>query len=275
MDLAMDEAIVALLDDEFNLAVHDKTSILFSCDAIDLLDDVTMKQVLDRYTPMLKGKDISVGEVYMAGWFRGPMLGILYMLSAWNRTLDLSLENIQFQVYEAVYQERKYVSCALKLKNADWICGPEDEGEQEAWIAKTLGDYFAYTVRPIYETIERAGTLKSLMLWGQLPTSLAYGYDRLMDSNECESVKSKAEGNYKLAKELDSALFGRNKNPLDVQFNMTESLQDPNKQVRMKSSCCLYYLVDGGYYCFTCPRIKESERESRREAYRLEKQTQL
>ncbi|MDQ0060679.1 ferric iron reductase protein FhuF [Paenibacillus harenae] len=271
----MDEAIVALLDEEFNLAVHDKPSILFSCDATELLNEYKMKQVLERYTPLVKGKDISVGEIYMAGWFRGPMLGMLYMLSAWNRTLDLSLENIQFQVHEAVYQDRKYVSCGLKLKNADWISGPEDEEEQETWITQSLGDYFAHTVRPIYETIERAGTLKSSMLWGQLPTSLAYGYDRLMDSDECESVKRKAEGNFKLAKELDPALFGRSKNPLAVPFRMTESLQDPNKQVRMKSSCCLYYLVDGGYYCFTCPRMKESERDSRREAYRLEKQEQV
>ncbi len=274
MDLKMDEAIVALLDDEFNLAVHDKESIIFSCAATDLLNENIMKQVLHTYMPLVKGTDISVAEVYMAGWFRGPMLGMLYMLSAWNKTLDLSLENIVFQVHEATYQDRKYVNCALKLNHTDWVNAPDDEGELESWKAKKLGDYFAHTVRPIYESIERSGTLKSAMLWGQLPTSLAYGYDRLMASVQCDSVKQKAETNYKLVKELDPALFGRNKNPLAVKFHMTESLQDPNKQVRMKSSCCLYYLVDSGYYCFTCPRLKESERESRREAYRMENQAQ-
>lgn len=268
----MNEAMLELLESNFDLTVKKRDDLLFSCPATDLLDEDKMKRLLEIYTPLVKGNDPSVGEVYTAGWFRGPMLGLIYMLSAWNKTLDLSLDNITVQIYTADYNGYKYTATNFYLNQTDLIAAPEQEHEHAAWTKDRISGFFEHTVLPIFESIAKVGTLQVGMLWGQLPTSLAYGYDRLMDMDVSEQVKQQAHNNFELVKSLEASVFARNKNPLNVKFRMTEAMDNPDKQVRLKSSCCLYYHVDGGYYCYTCPRIKESEREERRQEYRAKQQ---
>ncbi|WP_419874487.1 (2Fe-2S)-binding protein [Candidatus Pristimantibacillus sp. PTI5] len=270
----MNEAMLELLESNFGLSVKKREDLLFSCPAADLLDENKMKQLLEFYTPLVKGNDPSVGEVYMAGWFRGPMLGLIYMLSSWNKTLDLSLENITVQIYTADYNGHKYTASEFFLHHTDLIDAPEQEHEYAAWTKDRIRGFFERTVLPVFESIAKVGTLQVGMLWGQLPTSLVYGYDRLMSMNENEKAKQQVHNHFELVKSLEASVFGRNKNPLNVKFRMTESLDNPEKQVPLKSSCCLYYHVDGGYYCYTCPRIKESEREERRQEYRAKQQVE-
>ncbi|WP_169083717.1 hypothetical protein [Paenibacillus sp. PL91] len=268
----MNATRVALLESSFDLTVSKPENLVFSCPALDLLDESNMKSLLELYTPLVKGTDPSVGEVYMASWFRGPMLGLIYMLSAWNKVPDLSLNNLTVQIYKAAYNDHEYYATSFLMHNVDLLSAPQQAEEREEWTRKTLIAFFEQTVRPVFESIAKVGTLQVGMLWSQLPTSLAYGYERLMNGDESEQVKQLADQNFELVKSLEGAVFGRSKNPLDVKFRMTESLGDPDKQVRMKSACCLYYLVDGGYYCFTCPRLKEAERKEQRTAYRSKQQ---
>lgn len=268
------EAILETLDKEFGIASKERQHVVYSCPATDLLDDGKMKQLLQVYTPMIKGTDSSVGEVYMAGWFRGPMLGLLYMLSARNKTLDLSLNNMTLDICEAFYNEKKYYSCGFRVHRSDLTDGPTDNDQNMTWTRDALTDFFEQTVRPVFETIASVGSLQIGMLWSQLPTSLEYGYDSLMKSSESEEVKHQVARNYKLMKTISAERFGRSKNPLDVKFRMTESMDHPDRQVRMKFACCLYYLVEDGDYCFTCPKLKESDREMRRAECRTQKQAQ-
>lgn len=260
----MNEAIMRLLEDNYDISAKDRENVVYSCALTDLLDEGNMKRFLERYTPMVKGTEQSVGEVYMANWFRGPMLGLIYLLSVWNKSLDLSLNNLTVLIYTAAYNEQIYYRCGFLLNRFELIDGPEQQIANIEWTKECLGNYFEHTVRPIYESIARAGSLQIGMLWSQLPTSLEYGYELLMKSDESEHVKKLLTRNYHLMKSLDGQRFGRNKNPLDVKIRMTESMDNPDTQVRMKFACCLYYLVEDGYYCFTCPRLKESEREERR-----------
>ncbi|CAM4318983.1 ferric iron reductase protein FhuF [Paenibacillus endophyticus] len=266
----MNEAMLELLESNFDLTFSKHENPIFSCPVSELLDEEKMRSFLKLYNPILKGNDPSVAEVYAAGWFRGPMLGLLYMLSAWDKTLNLSLTNLTVQIYMADYNGHEYVASNLYLNDSALESAPEHT--QDEWVKDKIIGFFENTVLPVFESIATVGTLQVGMLWGQLPTSLAYGYDRLMVMNETEQVKQKAERNFELVKSLDPAVFGRNKNPLNVKFRMTESLDSPDKQMRLKSSCCLYYHVEGGYYCYSCPRIKESEREERRLEYRAKQQ---
>lgn len=268
----MNEPIMKLLEENYDLSAKDRENVVYSCAAADLLDQDNMKRFLERYTPMVKGKEQSVGEIYMANWFRGPMLGLFHLLSAWNKSLHLTLNNLTVQIYSAVYNEQIYYRCGFLMNRSELIEGPEKPLDNIEWTKECLGGYFEHTVRPIFESIARVGSLQIGMLWSQLPTSLEYGYELLMKSDESEHVKKLLTRNYHLMKSLDGQRFGRNKNPLDVKFRMTESMENPDTQVRLKSACCLYYLVEDGYYCFTCPRLKESEREERRLECRAEKQ---
>ncbi|MCA0755575.1 hypothetical protein KP806_10970 [Paenibacillus sp. N4] len=264
--------ILDVIAERFDLTTIKREQAVFSCPAADLLDAEKMKRLLELYTPMVKGKDQSVGEVYMTGWFRGPMLALIYMLSVGKQAVNLSLDNLTIQLFKASYNNKEYYRCEFLIRHSELEDGPEDQRHYEQWAQEKMGGFYEYTVRPVLESIAAVGTLKAGMLWSQLPTSLEYGHELLMKSDASIVAKQRAERIYGLIKSLDGERFGRTKNPLDVKFRMTESMDDPNKQVRMKYACCLYYLVEDGYYCFTCPRIKESEREDRRAECRAAKQ---
>lgn len=270
----MNEKMLKLLESSYSLTINEQENIVFSCPAVDLLDENKVKQLLDLYTPLIKGMESSVGEAYMTSWFRGPMIGLIYMLSAWNKALDLSLGNLTLQLYKASYNGYEYYTVSFLLKNVELIIGPEPEQAQKEaeWQEEMLSRFYMQTLGPVLDTIAKVGTLKVGMLWSQLPGTLEYNYDLLMGSDESEQVKQRAAQTFALVKSLDGSVFGRSKNPFNIKFRMTESIDCSNKQVRMKPACCLYYLVEGADYCFTCPRIKETERESRRIAHRAAKQ---
>ncbi|CAM3979226.1 hypothetical protein L1N85_05345 [Paenibacillus alkaliterrae] len=268
----MTEKMMELLAEKYDLTVNERENVVYSCPAEELLNESRLKHLLELYTPMVKGKEQSVGEVYMTSWFRGPMLGLIYMLSKWNKSLDLSLSNLTVQIYTTVYNNKPYYRCGLLIHQYELEEGPEEPEANESWTKEKLSRFFEYTVRPVLETIAKVGILRIGMLWSQLPASLEYGHELMMKSEESELAKRQAERNYKLIKSLEGERFGRNKNPLDVKFRMIESMDNPDKQVCMKYACCLYYLVEDGYYCYTCPRLKESEREERRTECRAVKQ---
>ncbi|ASA21748.1 (2Fe-2S)-binding protein [Paenibacillus donghaensis] len=62
--------------------------------------------------------------------------------------------------------------------------------------------------------------------------------------------------------------FGLAKNPFNVVIRRIEAIDDPAKKVMMRNRCCLYYRIEGGQYCYNCPRLKEAERAERRTEYR-------
>ncbi|OMF22218.1 hypothetical protein BK133_27010 [Paenibacillus sp. FSL H8-0548] len=264
----MNENMLKLLESSYSLTVNKQEDVVFSCPAVDLLDENKVKQLLDLYTPLIKGLESSVGEAYMTSWFRGPMLGLMYTISAWNKVPDVSLGNLTLQLYKASYNGYEYYTVSFLMENLEPTKGPELEEEYAEWAEEMLSRFFTQTLRPVFETIAKVGTLQVGMLWSQLPGTLQYGYDSLMSSDEGEQVKQRAAQTYALVKSLDGTVFGRSKNPFNIKFRMIESIACSDKQVRMKSACCLYYLIEGADYCFTCPRIKESERESRRAEYR-------
>ncbi|WP_246096522.1 (2Fe-2S)-binding protein [Paenibacillus sinopodophylli] len=266
----MDEAMREMLESNFDLSFTKKEKLIFSYPVTELLDEDKMKFFLEQYNLHLKGNDPSVSEVYTAGWFTGPMLGLLYMLSAWDKTLDLSLENLTVQIYTEVYNGHEYIASNFFLSDDTFEAAPEQD--EDIWAKDKITAFFELTVLPLYESVAKVGTLQVGMLWGQLPTSLAYGYDRLMGMDVSKQVKQKGERYFEIVKTLDAGIFSRNKNPLSVRFRMIESLDNPDKQMRMKSTCCLYHHVEGGYYCYSCPKMKESEREERRLAYRAKQQ---
>lgn len=256
--------VLDLLEDKFDLTAIKRENAVYSCPAADLLDAGKVKRLLENYTAMIKGKEQSVGEVYMAGWLRGPMLGLIYMLAVWNKAVSLSLDRLTVQIYKVEHNNKDYYRCEFLVDRVELEGGPEDSQKFEEWAKDKMSRFFEFTVRPVMESIASAGTLKAGMLWSQLPTSLEYGHELLMNSEESDTAKERAKRIYSIIKTLDGARFGRAKNPLDVNLRMTESMDDPNKQMRIKYACCLYYLVEDGYYCFTCPRIKENDRAERR-----------
>ncbi|ANY65276.1 hypothetical protein BBD42_01370 [Paenibacillus sp. BIHB 4019] len=260
----MNEDIYRLLKERFNLCVDEPDEVVYTSAAAALLEQPAMQKLLAIYQPLVMGKEQIVAEVYAASWFRRPMLALIYLLSKYRMAPNLSLDNLTLYVCRA----DGYYNVYFRFNKAELLQSPSTEEEAGEWVRTQLETFFHETIAPFFHSIERAGSAKASLLWGQLPTSLEYEYGVIMASSESEAVKESIDSLYKTVKALDPAIFHRKRNPLDVKFQYTEAIDDPEKQMRMKYACCHYYKVEGGRYCYTCPRSSESERVQRRMEHR-------
>ncbi|SFF30231.1 FhuF 2Fe-2S C-terminal domain-containing protein [Paenibacillus algorifonticola] len=260
----MTEDLYRLLKERFNLCVDEPDEVVYTSAASALLEQSVMQELLAVYQPFVNGTEQIVAEVYAASWFRRPMLALIYMLAKYRIAPDLSLDNLTLYVCRA----DGYYNVYFKLNKAELLHSPSTKKEAGEWVRARLEMFFHETIAPFFHSIERAGSAKASLLWGQLPTSLEYEYGVLMASSESEAVKEAVDSLYKTMKALDPAIFYRKRNPLDVKFQYTEAIDDPEKQMRIKYACCHYYKVEGGRYCYTCPRISDTERVQRRSEHR-------
>jgi ferric iron reductase protein FhuF len=106
-------------------------------------------------------------------------------------------------------------------------------------------------------------------IWGQLPRKFDFFLNQLKGMFDDSSIINRIDSDYELLKyKLNGEVFGRKRNPFDMKQKFIESIEDPTQCVPVESTCCLNYLIKGGKYCYTCPKLKETEREAMREEFR-------
>jgi ferric iron reductase protein FhuF len=270
------------LEQKFNITLIEREQPFFSVCAEELLNPDTMNLLLHTYGPLIKANDLTAPATYFSGNLGMLALALQYSISIWNRSLDLSLSNITVQLYKD--NEAGYIRFAFVLHNKSEEEAPTDAVERGIWLKQVLTQFYKLSARPIIESLSRVSAFDAGQLWGQLPTRFNYNMDlfgKELDAaaQECgadaaaiAADKARLIEDYGFLRGLEGSLFGRTKNPLDVKIRYIEDSRDPNKQVRMKNACCLYYKTGEGQYCYTCPRLKESDREQMRIKFRaLEK----
>ncbi|MEK8131984.1 (2Fe-2S)-binding protein [Paenibacillus filicis] len=253
------------LQDTFYIRQEDPEQLLWSSPAAELLQPGVMNSFLELYGQRIKALEPAAAAVYMGSWLGFLALGQQYVLSAHNRCLDMSLDNLVIQLYE----KDSYTLVSFKLGEGPEGSAPEELSAREGWLGATLEALYGCTLRPLLAAIAEASGVEIGQLWGQFPTKFNYYIDYLTSGDSPAELKERIQEDYRyLRQELPAEVFGRKKNPLDVKVRMIESLKEPGKQMRMKNACCLYYRTEGGQYCYSCPRMKEEERAKRREQAR-------
>ncbi|WP_072334775.1 MULTISPECIES: (2Fe-2S)-binding protein [unclassified Paenibacillus] len=238
---------------------------LWSSPAAELLQPAVMKDFLELFAQRIKALELPVAAVYFGSWLGFLALGQQYAMSAGNTSLDLSLTNLEIMLQE----HNGHTIMTFNLGAGGETSAPENACERTAWLDSSLEALYGCTLRPLLEAAAEAGGAEIGQLWGQFPTKfnyyMAYWEAEIAD----EALLGRVREDYRyLREEFPAEMFGRKKNPLDVKIRWIEDLKEPGKQMRMKNACCMYYRTEGGYYCYTCPRMKEEERAERREKAR-------
>jgi len=244
---------------------HPKT--IFSMNLSDLLDKESLKSFIEFYGTKLKATVPDVVATYFSNYYGYVISGFLYTMAYNQQVFNLSLSNMEVQIY---YDEQyKVYQLGFKIKDSTPLSCKEND--RETWRNKQLENLFKENVTPVINTFTEVTNVRLRDLWGQMTVSLYYGHEtnlKLANNNE-EKEKVKADFKF-VTKTLDGSIFNMKKNPFNIQFRMVESAMDPNVYLRMKPSCCLYYLTEGAENkCFTCPRMSEKEREERRKQLRM------
>jgi ferric iron reductase protein FhuF len=183
--------------------------------------------------------------------------------------LDFSLSNITLQIYLV----NDYYRFIYVLKQDAASDVPVEKEARTKHLHSLFADFYGQTIRPLFELASVSSGFEVGQLWGQIPTYLNYYMEHFKAESDEAEFHSRLDSDYGiLLHELEPSIFGRKKHPLNVKVRMIEDARDPNKQVRMKNACCLYYKTEGGIYCYTCPRNKEEDRVAFRERLKEEAQ---
>ena len=133
---------------------------------------------------------------------------------------------------------------------------------ESKWEKQELENFYRQTVMPLLELWHLSTNITIDHLLAQICARLYYCNEQLIEKAETIEQKNKTQQYFDLLiKGIDPKVFNKNHNPFDVAFEMIESPWNPNKMLRMKKSCCLYYLTEGATCkCYTCPDMTEEER---------------
>ncbi|QKS73151.1 (2Fe-2S)-binding protein [Paenalkalicoccus suaedae] len=249
-----------LLEETFITRVEDHPRCLYAVTLADLLDKSRLADLIAFYQEKLKSCHPAVTGTYFSGYFGNFLGGVHYMLAE-NAAYDWSLTNIELQLVH--HAEHNYFGFLFKIKDDTMV--ELDAATRDEQVRERLTALYRDSVTPLLETFAEVADIRIRELWGQLNLGIHYGFDRVVDLGN-----PRAEGDMRfLTEELDGSIFNAKKNPLAITFRLVDSYTGDGEQLRMKPSCCLYYQLEGAAAkCFTCPRLKESDRELRREAFR-------
>ncbi|MGO0061116.1 Fe-S oxidoreductase [Brevibacillus fluminis] len=255
------------LAEYFSIHLQKKDNALVSLAGTEAQHTGNMNALLEAYAPLIKAREPKAAAAYFGSWISSLALCLQYALSMENKAPDLALSNLTIQLYrEGGQHDWSFAFVVEEWKEGN---GPSGEAERASWREETLSRFYAETMRPLLEAAAQAGGHEVGQLWGQLPTKFNYYLEHFSDAAPSCAIRHRIAADYDyLRGELSPAVFGRKKNPFDVKIRYIPDWRDDSKQVRQKNVCCLYYLTGDGQYCYTCPRMKESERAIRAEEMR-------
>lgn len=245
-----------LLAERFDLTNKPRENALLSMKARDLVDPKNMNELVQMYAPLIKAHELTAAGTYISSWLTSPSLGLQYMLSVWNQSLSMTLDNMTIELFFDEYPQFAFVIPEYEIVDA-----PADENERAVWRKECYRAYFQDFLHPLITTLAQVTGNPEAMIWGQFPTKFNYHTDAFAASLEDETIKQRLKADYDvLCNQLEGESFGLSKNPFRVKVRWVEDMRDPQAKVRIKNQCCLYYKTGEQKYCYTCPRIKEEER---------------
>ncbi|AIQ18654.1 hypothetical protein H70357_19580 [Paenibacillus sp. FSL H7-0357] len=263
----MNEAQIKDIGSKFDLYPSPPEEARYSFTAQDLINVEGIRAFVDCYGPLMKALDDKAVAAYFGGWFSSLALAVQYSVSLYSNVPVINLSNLRIHLIPA----SGYCRVAFSLNS--WVMepAPADEQGRVTWRNKVFTEFYRNTASPLLRTMSAASGLRLGEIWGQLPSKFNYYIEMLAagDSNKEFLIHVQDDYSY-LRKGLAAEVFQLPRNPFDVEVRKIESLADPEQRVHMRNRCCLYYRTEGGSVCYTCPRLKEEERATRRAEYRIQ-----
>ena len=238
---------------------HTERQVHYSSSMRDLQQAESLRPFLTAYARHIKAAELDVPAAYLSSYCTGLLLSSLYALSAWNRSVELHPQRLAV----LIVQEGDYASIRLEVDEFTGVAAPVDVDERKRWVESQLTELISDTLRPLIDAAAAASGLNARFLWGQMTARVGYYVEYLLADADHEPVRSRLSEDYELLKELEPSVFGQSRNPLVAKARYVDNWQEGGGPLRMKHVCCLYHKTEGGDYCYTCPKMKESERAER------------
>ncbi|MFN7249967.1 MAG: hypothetical protein ACK4M9_04160 [Anaerobacillus sp.] len=239
----------------------DHPNKLYSVHLADFNKKEVINEFINIYGEKIKALNSEVAATYFFSIYGWILSGLQYVLSHYDTALNVSLSNIELQMY----YDKEHNYYGLGFRFIDCKDFPLST-ERNQWRRDVLEKLYSTNVVPLVNLFHEATNVRLRDLYGQLSIGLYHGHDRVVEICQLveEVAKIKDDFNF-LTKELSPTIFNLKKNPFNISFGMIESPREEGVMIRMKPSCCLYYQTEGATTkCYGCPRMTNEERRERK-----------
>jgi len=176
----------------------------------------------------------------------------LYAMSVYDKGLLLSLDNT---VIEYGHDDGLWTSSMPLAHSLPLAYGA---GEREAWRETLVQALFAGLLKPLWQTFNRVSGVSRRILWENTAVRVYSLYEKRMTKIDEPSVRERYEADFRwLLTQAQPALFGLDYNPLSHFRRPPTLLDEGQRSIRFRRTCCFYYLAtEPAEYCSTCPLLR-------------------
>ncbi|WP_053360489.1 IucA/IucC family C-terminal-domain containing protein [Bacillus sp. FJAT-27251] len=211
-----------------------------------LLEEEALLSFLEGVKQEIQAPDLRVAASVFTKYFAFIPVIYLYSLSAWDKKLAVSLDQLWLQSNErdGKWLPEYFFQDVRVEKRAD-----ED---RNAWRDEALKHLFSEIVFPIVDQLSTKMHLSRYILWENISVYISWLYRNIL--NPAEAPRAAEDFEY-LVQKAPGRLFGPyDRNPLQLYHAEPEYLEEASEHVYVRKTCCLTYkLGEKRTYCRTCP----------------------
>lgn len=249
----------SLVEQYFHISPKGMEHPLTQIPGRQLLDGETIHDLLQQGQTLLRGKGLDISASLLGLTLFNLVATIHLFLAQYNQWLALELDAVAFEVEN----HGDHAHAGYKIINLQWKEVPA-EG-RNLFIEQEMRALFTNFIIPVIAVIADQAKVNQAMIWNQFAARMTFVRDYVMENDPRPQVREQFMADYDvLTKQLTPDVFGRKTNPFVHEPIYIPSPYQEGKQLLIRSSCCLYYRREEGKKCFTCPLIKDAQREEMR-----------
>jgi len=250
------------MEQQFGLTFEPHPSPIAAFKLIDLFEETRMKQLLDVYTPLIKGLEPTVGGMYLTSSFISFGAALHYMVAVRSEAIDFSAERFTAEV---VHINGNYSYYTVRFRVDELVPIAINPQRRERQRDELFAGLYGRTIRPLIEKLSEVSGTPRMQMWGAFPR-ITYAYEHLIAIEQDAQRKRQLQDDFRYTtEEMPPDAFGTKRNPYNHTYRLLDNPYNPDQPYRMKPTCCMYYRTEGGHYCYTCPRLKPKDREERKQ----------
>jgi len=222
-----------------------KPNLTNSLNVIELLDDVFLQDFLKKLANIIGAPNEKTAASMFIKRYAFVAVMSLYTMTAWNKKLDVSLENLKMEAPEPGKTWLPSISLVDDTLQ-DW------NGEnRHKWREEIVSNLFAANIDIMINKLANIAGISRLILWENIAVYLFWLYETELKAHKSSNVFDDFTF---LLFEGEGPLFGAcNLNPLQRFYGGKPNMVKWDNEVRIRNTCCFSYQLQAGKRCKTCP----------------------
>ncbi len=213
---------------------------------IDLIDEKNLKPFMESVKDKLHAPSVTVAASLFSKRYSYLLLvPALYAFSRYNKFLNVSIENVEIM---DCYENGIWLPKLILRDDAVQVASSEEERTKARSIF--FKQLFSEHLNVMLNALASVGNLSKQTLWENAAVYIFWLYEKALYDLDCDHAN---EDYCFLLSEEDGSIFGTGqKNPLS-RFNNEKTLVE-SEAIRVRTTCCLSYLVSEKQMCKICPK---------------------